>query len=129
MNYKIEEDFIKKFVEKKYRNRCLFELSSPKKRGEAIRQLSSKFKHSLEITCGKSHNEIIKTLANFFSLSKKVYTISDMSCIDCSVRIFTEVFSEVMHGGGTYIILCDENTIFAKDEVFGTASKYIFHAK
>ena len=134
MNKEIEKEFIKKFVEKQKRERCLFELFSIKKRGEGIRQLSNKLIKNNIIPHGNTDKEIRETIEKYFNLfDQKVYIISDMEDIDGTVQYFEKAFNEVMCGSGTYIIVCGADTIFLKDEDPGVGgglpSKYILHNK
>jgi len=127
-----EEKFVRKFIKKAYRERCLFELSSPKKREEGIRQLSRKLKDNVIVPCGETREEIKKAISKTFDTSKNVYIISDSS-IDGTHKVFEEAFETAMCGGWTYVLICDEDTVFLKDEDpgrgGGDSDKYVLYLK
>lgn len=73
MNKSIEQSFVKTYIDKKYQERVIFELSSAKKRTKAL----SRFSHNAETALGKSVN--IKIITDFSELresNKTVYVIS-----------------------------------------------------
>ena len=73
MNKSIEQDFVKIYIDKKYQERVLFELSSPKKRTNAL----SRFSHDTEKILNQSVNiKAIKYLSELHESDEKVYVIS-----------------------------------------------------
>ena len=73
MNKGIEQDFVKIYIDKKYQERVLFELSSPKKRTSAL----SRFSHDTEKILNQSVNiKAIIYLSELHESDEKVYIIS-----------------------------------------------------
>ena len=72
MNITIEQEFIKRYIDKGYQERLLLELSSAKRRSKAL----SRFSHNVEEILNKS---IVKEITNFGDIKetdKTLYVIS-----------------------------------------------------
>ena len=73
MDKKIEQEFVKKYIDKAHQDRLLFELGSEKRRQKAM----SRFSHNSEEVLKKSVNKkIIKTFNELQEKEKTVYIIS-----------------------------------------------------
>ena len=73
MNIKTEEEFVKKYIDKDYQERLLYELGSTKKRSNAL----TRFSHNTETILKKGvSKKIITSFNEFQEKDQTVYVIS-----------------------------------------------------
>ena len=111
MNIIIEQEFIKKYIDKVYRERLLLELSSAKRRTKAL----SRFSHNVEEILNK--NTIKKTVTNFSDIKendKTVYIISwdendgtQISFAD-AIKYCEAAYTSVVLIGKTFALIKEE---------------------
>ena len=121
MNIVIEQEFIKKYIDKGYQERLLLELSSAKRRTKAL----SRFSHTIEETLNK--NTIKKTVTNFSDIKendKTVYIISwdendgtQISFAD-AIKYCEAAYTSVVLIGKTFALI--------KEEIEGGQSKMFY---
>lgn len=128
MNIDKETLFVKKFIAKNKQERLLFELSSTKKRNQAILRLSNyTIDTAVQYSGSDLNNDEIKQIfARKFDINNDCYVISDDSSIDGTIMSFKNAYTEACNGGSTYVLLCGNNVVFMKDEIcFGAPAKQI----
>ncbi|MBE6566857.1 MAG: hypothetical protein E7659_07135 [Ruminococcaceae bacterium] len=123
MNIVIEQEFIKKYIDKGYQERLLLELGSAKRRTKAL----SRFSHNVEEILNK--NTIKKTVTNFSDIKendKTVYIISwDKN--DGTQTSFADAI-KYCEAAYTSVVLIGKTFALIKEETEGGTPK-IFYLK
>ena len=136
MDNAIEQNFVKTFIDKKYQDRFIFELSSPKKRIDAIHRFAHNAeaiinpKYVLSKSNTLTEQEIEKEIAKIFNIKKECYMISDSEDFDGTFQPFSIGLKGCMDGYMPSIIICGENVALIKTEAeTGSPTKYILYKK
>ncbi len=135
MNKDIEEKFVKKFIDKRYQDRILYELFSSKKRVKAL----SKFAHNAnEIlalqTIRKQERKL--SIDDLNEVSEKIlcgkeecYIISD-DCFDGTIQTLEICFSIVLEQPMCAVVICGTDLVIIKEELSqGAPRKYVLYHK
>ena len=122
MNITIEQEFIKRYIDKGYQERLLLELSSAKRRSKAL----SRFSHNVEEILNKS---IVKKIANFGDIKETDNTLYVISW-DKNDGTQISFADAIKYCETTYtsVILIGEAFALIKEETEGGAPK-IFYLK
>ena len=74
MDQRIEQDFVKQYIDKEYQERLIFELGSAKRRSKAL----SRFSHDAEaLLNSKVYKRILGDLSELWETDATVYIVSD----------------------------------------------------
>lgn len=135
MNKGIEENFVKKFIDKRYQDRILYELFSLKKRTKAL----SKFAHNAnEILVSQmikkqggsiSIDDLNEVSEKFLCGNEECYIISDDS-FDGTTQVLEDCLSIVLEQPMCTIVICSTNLAIVKEELSqGAPIKYVLYHK
>jgi len=127
----IEKKFVMNFIEKQKKERFLYELSSPKKREQAIKQLLNHVdKRNILFEGNKiKDNEMKELISKYFDIKSDVYLMTDSSD-NGKIDSFENIYNKAIMGCFNYIILCGENLVYIKDEiVYGAPYKLLLYKK
>ena len=123
MDITIEQEFIKKYIDKGYRERLLLELESAKRRTKAL----SRFSHNAEEILNKNITQ--KTITNFSDIKetdKTVYVISWDESDGTQISFVDAIkYCETTY---TSVVLIGEAFALIKEETEGGTPK-IFYLK
>ena len=123
MDITIEQEFIKKYIDKGYRERLLLELGSAKRRTKAL----SRFSHNAEEILNKNITQ--KTITNFSDIKetdKTVYVISWDESDGTQISFVDAIkYCETTY---TSVVLIGEAFALIKEETEGGTPK-IFYLK
>jgi len=128
----IEKKFVMNFIDKQKKERFLYELNSPKKREQAIKQLLFHIERKLILFEGtKIRNDEMKVLiSKYFDIKSDVYLITDNSSDDGKIDSFENIYNKAIIGCFSYIILCGENLVYIKNEIdYGAPYKLLLYKK
>ncbi|WHY84646.1 hypothetical protein QNH39_18585 [Neobacillus novalis] len=132
MNKEIEEIIVKSFFNKRIQQRVLFELSSSKKRQDAIERLNHNYLDTLrnefmiEIPKPNSDPEEIVNLLKVHGASKNCYVISWHS-LDGKEFPLTTAIEELIWYGMPSFISCTHGKLayFQAEQVYGAPPRFI----
>lgn len=133
MDKEIEEIVVKSFFNKRIQQRVLFELSSSKKRGDAIGRLNHKYLDTLrnefmiEIPKPNSDPDEIEKLMKEQGAGKKCYVMSSDSEMDGKEFSLTTAIEELIWYGMPSIISCIHGKLayFQAEQSFGPPPRFI----
>ncbi|MDQ6418517.1 hypothetical protein RB620_03610 [Paenibacillus sp. LHD-117] len=137
MNSELETIVVKTFFEKRIQERVLFELSSPKKRKDAIGRLNHHYKQTLnehymtEIPKPNSNYLHIATLLKKHDAGDNCYVISWNDSIDGQEMPLTSALEKAVGLGMPTLISCIPNKLiyFEAEQEFGSPPRYILTNK
>ncbi|ULO05358.1 hypothetical protein H1230_19925 [Paenibacillus sp. 19GGS1-52] len=137
MNSELEIIVVKTFFEKRIQERVLFELSSPKKRKDAIGRLNHQYKQTLnenymiEIPKPNSNYLHIANLLKNYGAGDYCYVISWSDSIDTQELPLTTALEKAVGLGMPTLISCIPNKLiyFEAEQEFGSPPRYILSKK
>ena len=129
MNYSnIEKIFVENFIDKEYRERIIYELSSNKKREKALSRLSHDAINILyrERIIIQSCQLLYDDIKNYMRGSEKCYLLGGN--IDQSIMRLKDCFNECMNNPLSVVIICDNGLVIVKEELtIGPPTKYVMY--
>ena len=135
MNKEKEEIIVKAFFERRIQERVLFELSSPKKRLDALSRLCHNYtttlreKYLIEISKPNSDIEEISVLLKKNGAKKHCYVISWNEDIDGQEMSLESALEHVVGLGMPSIVSCIPGKLayFESEQEFGPPPRYILN--
>ena len=110
MNIAIEQEFIKKYIDKGYQERLLLELESTKRRTKAL----SRFSHNVEKILNKNITKKITNFGDIKETEKTIYVISwdendgtQISFAD-AIKYCETVYASVVLIGNAFSLIKEE---------------------
>lgn len=137
MDKKCEEVVVKNFFIKNLHERVIYELSSSKKRKDALNRLCHDFKRTINEECmievpkNKSdYGEIVNVLKNL-GTQDNCYAVSFNKEIDGKYLALTSALAGAVGFGMPSIILCIPNELayFESEQEYGAPARYILKKK
>lgn len=111
-----EENFVKNFIKKDKRERLLYELSSPKKREQAIQKIAGSVNDKCIVFSGPTTESRLNSMvAEIIGKNCQFYVISDGED-DGNVLPFDKAFAHLCEWGGAYVLLCGTTVAVVKEE-------------
>ena len=112
-----EELFVKKFIIKEKRNRVAYELSSKKKRHNALDSLICNIDRT-KIVADLTKTDVSDALCLIdkkYSLKEPCYILYDGEQDGCRMQL-EQALNHFYYYGGSVALLCGENLVFIKEE-------------
>lgn len=123
--------FVKAFISKDKRERCLLELTNPKKRNDFINRLNHRWESIFDMRfLNKLHKsednpEAIQRILKFKDFDQ-CYVISNYGEFDDRIMHFREAFDELYtRGFGSLIISCSADRLFLDTEQSIPTSRFV----
>jgi len=133
MNNEIEKRFAYTFLEKRIRDRIIFELASEEKRTTAIYRFSHTTEDIVKPSCiYRKTNDQQFVSSEIYNLidSKNCYVISSNREVDGVKTTVEKAISACVGFGMPSIIILNESLVLIETEqCYGAADKYILHSK
>ena len=130
MERELEQEFVRRFVQKFYRERLIYELGSKKKRHKSLYKLPEMIEKEYIIldATKMSMEDVIDFLARKIGRKGDCYVITD-ACDAFGERMgWVEAMEEYYWDGRTTALIFDQWYVFLKEEpCVGSCGKWILH--
>lgn len=127
MDIQIEQYFIHTYITKNRQDRLLYELSSPKKRGDGIQRFCHGTMQLIKPSMIRYQGKDVSVLQNNINMCQEnqCYLISDDSTIDGTWQDRETVLSQIIENGGASIAIFKDFVIIETEQVQGAAEKFV----
>ncbi len=130
MERELEQEFVRRFVQKFYRERLIYELGSKKKRHKSLYKLPEMIEKEYIIldATKMSMEDVIDFLASKIGRKGDCYVITDAIDAFGKWMKWTEAMETYYWDGRTTALIFDQWYVFLKEEPYiGSCGKWILH--